>query len=203
MDFAGFGLREAIFAFCVVAALYVVTMLAWLYRVEMTKRRKAKRAEAPPMVAPQVPAEPPSLESAGARDEIEDPPWVYDRPRAARAAPITPVVAVAPEAFEQQLQRSQQDQETRSLREEVAALRDEVLTLRDEVAAQKSAGMVSPQYSEAMAFAQRGLTAQDIADRCGISRGEAELVRALACGPANFDDEDYYGGDTRRHSSAV
>lgn len=196
MDFADFGLREAIVAFCAVAAVYVVAMLAWLYRVEMTKRRKARKAVAPAMVAPQVPDEPPAVETAAA-DEPEDPPWVYERPRAA------PAVPPGDEAFGQQLRQSRHDQETRMLREEVAVLRDELLTLREEVAAQKAAGTVSPQYSEAVAFAQRGLTVQDIADRCGISLGEAELVRALARGPANFDDEEYYGGDSRRLHAAA
>ncbi len=39
---------------------------------------------------------------------------------------------------------------------------------------------VSPQHSEAMLLAGRGVTAAQIADHCGISVAEAELVCALA-----------------------
>lgn len=39
---------------------------------------------------------------------------------------------------------------------------------------------VAPQYSEALSLAARGLSAEDIAEQCGMSVGEAELVRTLA-----------------------
>jgi DNA-directed RNA polymerase specialized sigma24 family protein len=39
---------------------------------------------------------------------------------------------------------------------------------------------VTPQHSEAMVLAERGLPALQIAERCGISVAEAELVCALA-----------------------
>lgn len=39
---------------------------------------------------------------------------------------------------------------------------------------------VAPQYSEALSLAARGLNAEDIADQCDMSVGEAELVRTLA-----------------------
>jgi hypothetical protein len=39
---------------------------------------------------------------------------------------------------------------------------------------------VAPQYSEALSLAARGLGAEEIADQCGMSVGEAELVRTLA-----------------------
>jgi hypothetical protein len=39
---------------------------------------------------------------------------------------------------------------------------------------------VAPQYSEALSLAVRGLSAEDIADQCDMSVGEAELVRTLA-----------------------
>lgn len=39
---------------------------------------------------------------------------------------------------------------------------------------------VAPQYSEALSLAARGLSAEDIADQCEMSVGEAELVRTLA-----------------------
>lgn len=39
---------------------------------------------------------------------------------------------------------------------------------------------VAPQYSEALSLASRGLSAEDIAEQCDMSVGEAELVRTLA-----------------------
>ena len=39
---------------------------------------------------------------------------------------------------------------------------------------------VAPEYSEALVFARRGLGVDAIAERCGITVSEAELVRALA-----------------------
>lgn len=39
---------------------------------------------------------------------------------------------------------------------------------------------VAPQYSEALSLAARGLSAEDIAEQCDMSVGEAELVRTLA-----------------------
>ena len=47
-------------------------------------------------------------------------------------------------------------------------------------AAQQYVRPVSPQHSEAMLLAGRGVTAAQIADHCGISVAEAELVCALA-----------------------
>lgn len=39
---------------------------------------------------------------------------------------------------------------------------------------------VAPQYSEALSLAARGLSAEDIAEQCDMSVGEAELVLNLA-----------------------
>ena len=47
-------------------------------------------------------------------------------------------------------------------------------------ASQQYVRPVSPQHSEAMLLAGRGVTAAQIADHCGISVAEAELVCALA-----------------------
>jgi type IV secretory pathway VirB10-like protein len=182
-----FGLREGIVVFCGLAVIYLVYTVYALFRV---KRRKAAHTTKPTeMVAPTI-VEPPKAEEA--EEEAEDAlPSVYARPRV--VPPPTPPGETID--FGAQLLRTQYEQEIRQLRDELA-------TLRDEVAELKAARLVSPQYSEAMAMAQRGLTAQDVADRCGISLGEAELVRALARGPATFEDEDDYGGDTRRLHSA-
>ena len=67
--------------------------------------------------------------------------------------------------------------------------------MRVEVEELRAARRVSPQYSEAMELAQRGMSAQDVADRLGISLAEAELVHALSRGSKNFDEGDEHGAD--------
>ena len=66
------------------------------------------------------------------------------------------------------------------LRSQQNRLIADVARLRDELTALRAASRVAPAYAEAVAMVQRGLDAQAIAERCGISVAEAELVRALS-----------------------
>jgi DNA-directed RNA polymerase specialized sigma24 family protein len=66
------------------------------------------------------------------------------------------------------------------IEDELAALRAELAGMRAEIEGLRAMRAVSPQYGEAVELAGQGLSAQDIAARCGISVGEAELVRALS-----------------------
>jgi hypothetical protein len=77
--------------------------------------------------------------------------------------------------FGEQIFRSGVDAELKEMREEIQALRGEVDKL-------KAARNVSPQYGDAVALAQQGLDATAIAERCGISVAEAEMVLALSSG---------------------
>ena len=76
------------------------------------------------------------------------------------------------------------EREVAQLRREIGGLRAEVQTLRDEQRREMTKVQVaqnaSPFYSEAMQMAVQGQDAADISVLCGISRGEAELVVALA-----------------------
>jgi hypothetical protein len=78
---------------------------------------------------------------------------------------------------------------------EVQRMRDEMERMRVEVEELRAARRVSPQYAEAMELAQRGLSAQDVADRLGISLAEAELVHALSRGRENFAEGENHGAD--------
>lgn len=84
---------------------------------------------------------------------------------------------------------------------EVQRMRDEIERMRTEMEDLRAARRVSPQYAEAMELSQRGLSAQDVADRLGISLAEAELVHALSRGGRNIylgEDDDpvkHAGGD--------
>lgn len=70
---------------------------------------------------------------------------------------------------------------------ELQRMRDEMQRMKQEVDELRAARRVSPQYSEAMELAQRGMSAQDMADRLGISLAEAELVHALSRGRQEFE----------------
>jgi hypothetical protein len=72
-----------------------------------------------------------------------------------------------------------EQQFVKTMEAELSTLRQELAAVRDEVERLKAARHVAPQYADAMALAQRGADAHTIAERCGISLGEAELVRAL------------------------
>lgn len=100
---------------------------------------------------------------------------------------------VAPPAWEeapQQLARSPGaeglEAEVLLLRDEVDALRGELAALRRElqaeIAQRRAPQAVSPLYNDAMQMATAGHNAATIAEHCGISRAEADLVVALVNG---------------------
>ncbi len=75
------------------------------------------------------------------------------------------------------------ERELAQLRKEVGVLRSEMLLLREaqrrELARSEVAQNASPLYNDAMQMAMQGIDAASIAQHCGISRAEAELVAAL------------------------
>lgn len=176
MDFDAITLRDIVLLVIGLVGVYLAVMVLRLVRL---RRRRSATEDEPSMEAPTLAED---ADDGSAEDLVYSPP------------PVARPAAPAP-AFGAELARTQYDAELRLLREEVAQLRAEVGLLRGELNDLKAARMVSPQYADAMALAQRGLTAQDVADRCGISLGEAELVWALSRGPTNFDQEEDYGGE--------
>ena len=84
------------------------------------------------------------------------------------------------------------------LRGEIDQLRAEQLVMRQSLSEQsaqldaaRAAQRVSPMYGEALSLVRRGMSAEDIAERCGISVAEAELVKSLG------QDAAASGEDTR------
>ena len=75
------------------------------------------------------------------------------------------------------------ERELAQLRKEVGVLRSEMLLVREaqrrELAHSEVAQNASPLYNDAMQLAMQGIDAASIAQHCGISRAEAELVVAL------------------------
>lgn len=59
-------------------------------------------------------------------------------------------------------------------------LRGELTSLREQLEVLRKARNVAPQYGEALGLVERGLDSDAIAERCGISVSEAELVAALS-----------------------
>ena len=97
--------------------------------------------------------------------------------RLSRPRAPAPVWKQDPAEFGQQVVNS-------GIEAELAELRGEVAALKEKVSLLEAARNVSPQYGEAVALAQKGVAAQQIAERCGISVAEAEMVCALSRRPA-------------------
>ena len=164
------GVREGIWALVAVLVLYLVVIL---FRLALP-RRAVSVGEG--MASPQT--------------VVMDAP----APREPNPAPAagSAVAEVSRETLNeleiQQLRRdvSQLRTEQDFLRSELVAMRldmNDMQAVRERVPVQQPAQYVrpeSPQHSEAMLLAGRGISAAQIADHCGISVAEAELVCALA-----------------------
>ena len=101
--------------------------------------------------------------------------------RMPRQNPPAPAWKQDPAEFGQQVVRS-------GIEAELAELRGELAALKEKVGLLEAARNVSPQYGEAVALAQKGLAARDIAERCGISVAEAEMVCALSRAKGRGDE---------------
>ena len=75
---------------------------------------------------------------------------------------------------------SSEGQALNALSLEIAEVRGQVVRLQGELDRLKSATppAISP-YNQAIQMARQGLSASEVSSRCGISRGEAELIVAL------------------------
>lgn len=164
------GVREGIWALVAVLALYLVVIL---FRLALPLRagRAGEGAGSPQTVVVDAPA-----------------PRTPDTAPAAGSAPPEVPRETLNELEIQQLRRdvSQLRTEQDFLRSELVAMRldmNDMQAVRERVPVQQPTQYVrpeSPQHSEAMLLAGRGISATQIADHCGISVAEAELVCALA-----------------------
>lgn len=146
-------------------------------------------------------AQPTAVDEDDAGDEGDDTDFadyapVPARPRESAAPPPPAPVAPAPpgpDAFQLELEVQRLRREVAGLRavldvqqQEIGGLHDSLAGLREQIDKGLVAQNASPEYSEALVFARRGLAVDAIAERCGISVAEAELVRSLA---ARGDEE--------------
>ncbi|MBL0168017.1 MAG: DUF2802 domain-containing protein [Propionivibrio sp.] len=187
MDFEALGnlnWREALIAIIALLVLYLV--LAFL-RIRRLKHEPEVDDVAVPLAAH------PALAAYVAEKAplIPDPPSPSNSPTdsptlpEALAAPSEisfPWNEPPPEVPGQQLIEAL-ERELAQLRKEVGGLRAEMQLLREaqrrELAHSQVAQNASPLYNDAMQMAMQGIDAASIAQHCGISRAEAELVVAL------------------------
>lgn len=198
MEVEMFGWRTAVLLILGLAVLY---LLFTLYRLFQVGKRPASREEPAPIRTEAVPYAgnnlPELTETVPESDAIPRPEWrdvvdlelldINPEPVPVRETP-PPRVAGFGEQLAEHLARSDLEREVRSLRAEIDTLRTEI----EEI---KAARNISPHYTEALALAQRGLSAQDVADRLGISLAEAELVHALSRGEQIFEEGEDDGAD--------
>lgn len=179
------GLRELLIAAIVILAAYVAYQFFRVARLAERGSKPVLQPAAEPRAqggggAPEADSEELGTEDDEALDDI-----VYARP----AAPVeaTPEPVSAAQAFQLELSVTQLRREIELQRGELAGLRERISafeeTLRNQKEQMESSLVrqgVSPEYNEALLYAQRGLDVEAIAERCGITVAEAELVCSLA-----------------------
>lgn len=177
------GWREILLAVVVMLGIYML-FVAWMMR-------RVRRLAQP---RPPLPQEPTVQAAAGAAAYAATAAVGESAPEAEAGDATESIIESVPQAAapaESLLLASAPDDagaaalraEVLQMREELDALRGEFAALRQEVQQEaahlKAAQTVSPLYSDAMQMASTGHGAALIAERCGISRAEAELVVAL------------------------
>ncbi|MCX9156893.1 DUF2802 domain-containing protein [Niveibacterium sp. 24ML] len=167
-------MREVILALVVLLCLYLAWVVMRLFRVSHKPARE-QRIE-------------PEYETILDTSDLMREPVPTPLPPAADA-PMQPDLAHARaerEAFDALVELARLRFQVEALEAANAALREDFEIAREalgaEIAALRNARSVSPQYGEAVVLAQRGLETEAIAERCGISVSEAELVAALSRG---------------------
>lgn len=166
--------RESLLAVVVLITLY---MLLVIWRMRRLKRAAVQTPLEPvePTVNPAVGAAAYAANAdAGNEPEVDASSEEHLPPLAAPSFSDYALLAAAQRRCEAEM--LQMREELDALRGEFAGLRDD---LRHEAAQIKASQSVSPLYSDAMQMASAGHPAMKIAERCGISRAEAELVVAL------------------------
>ena len=168
MDFTEFSIRYAIICAVAVIGVYLLVSLAGLVKIKLRKRHKPQ---------------PLTLDG----DEVY---WITPEPSRAREPEPLPEPARTPPAAEQKPAQFAEQLFRSGVEAELQQLRSEVAGLKENLAQLKAARRVSPQYNEAMQLAQRGMDVRDIADECGISMGEAELVLSLSRNKQEYEDHE-------------
>ena len=167
----------------ITALLAVCVVVLYVRVLRLGRAQPADRAGATPPGRPSAAAAPAIVRGSGPAC-AEDVPGPRVKSGAAAIPSGGAFAANEPPAAFSLSQIMDLERETAQLRKEVGSLRGEVLVLREEVkrAAGKgeSARPGSALYEDAMEMSIQGHDAATIAQHCGISRAEADLVVALA-----------------------
>ena len=172
-----FSWRAVLIALIVLLLSYVVVAFLRLRRI----RRKSAGDSAPETVL--------AHSAVAAYNAAQDPeaPQAQQSPAAAEPAQVAFPWNEPPEETPGQQRIESLEREVARLRTEVGGLRAELRQVKDEFQREQSQAQatqnVSPLYNDAMQMAMQGHDATAISQHCGISRGEAELVVALARNP--------------------
>ncbi len=185
------GFRQLVWALIAALLLYG----AWQLLRALLAGRGRPEAASPPAAAAL------KTDSTVADDADDDADFNYAPLPSDVVAPAAPAAPPAPEApaaerpdtFALELELQRLRREVGALRAaldvqqgEIGALHETVQRLVDAPPAdsssfEDSSGQnASPEYSEALVLARRGLSVEEVAARCGITRAEAELVVSLA-----------------------
>jgi hypothetical protein len=199
MDSDGFGWRELILAVAMAAGIYLVVALAALARMRQRKSAPEPVAKAPYDASAAFTPQPQRVRSAVPSmpmpSTVDTPPMLteveFDMDERGTTDPTVPPAA----PFAATLALTELENEVRHLRAEVASLRQELADVRD-------ARRISPLYADAAALANRGFDARGVAEECGISVAEAELVMAMSRDDKDFDSEVEDDADGRKHGTA-
>lgn len=174
------GWREIVLAVVVMLGLYMV-FVAWMMRrlrrqalPPKTQLEPSASVKAAGAAAYAANAEADDVTEADREDLSNIPRESSDDDRHELPSAEVPDEGLAASALHAEVR--QMRHELDSLRAEFAALRAQ---MQHEAAQIKATQSISPLYSDAMQMAAAGNTAETIAERCGISRAEAELVVAL------------------------
>ncbi len=165
-----FGIKEGVIALTVLVVIYMGITL-WRMRgywSETTAPAKARAAEPSHLNADPLLAAPSATPIAQARREEVDHRNVDNYVDQSTYREYQSWVEAQFLQFQDELDAT---------RGELAALRHE---LHKELSGVRATQTVSPLYGDAMQMAIAGYDAESIAERCGISRGEADLVVALS-----------------------
>jgi hypothetical protein len=198
---SGIGWRELVILAAALAGVYLVVALLALARL----RRRPARSEyvepsAPDNLGPPFKAPPPGhvwdhpfLTPVRLPDETPAAPAEVDLVMGEISAAVSEPPPKSP--FAATLAVTEMEAEVRQLRAEVEQLRQELAEVRQ-------ARRISPLYADAAALAHRGFDARGVAEECGISVAEAELVLAMSKDEKDFDSEVEDGEQGRKHDVA-
>ncbi len=182
LDLWAVGWREGLIAIIVLLLLYIVVIFVRMRRLQ----RQVSQAAALPVDAQSAVAAYAAVQEPAPAAVTVTPPAAVVPASAAVDEPASFPWNEPPPEIPGQALIDALRQEIEHLRNEVDELRGDVLAAREELRrpfvepAEALDDASSPLYSGATQLAQQGHDATTIADHCGITRAEADLVVAMA-----------------------